>query len=357
MEKRAVKFLLTAASVVITVLLLKIILPCLLPFILAFLAAWLLDPVVRGLARRFHMSRGFASALCILLMLAAFMGLFSFVFSKLLYEAIVFIKNLPVLLADIPDILARLESSIMNVIQRSSPDVRDYCLAAIDGIITKAQELPGELSSKALTLISDIAANAPGTLLACGTFLIGTFFISSGFPDILAFLRRQVPARLQATAAGLKRDVLLSVGKWLKAQLTLMSVTFIELTVAFAFLKVQYAAIIAAITAFIDALPVFGTGVVLLPWAAVRLIAGDVKLALGLLATYLVVIVVRNFLEPKVLGNQFGIHPVAALLAMYSGFRLAGVVGMVLFPPALMVLKMMNDKGYVRLWKKRDADT
>lgn len=136
----------------------------------------------------------------------------------------------------------------------------------------------------------------------------------------------------------------------------LIGITFLELTLALALMGFRYSALISFITVLVDALPVLGTGVILISWAAVLVLMGNIPQALGLIVTWLFVTLARSFLEPRLVGAKFGIDPVAALLAMYTGFRLFGVTGMVLFPLLLLMLKQMNDKGYIRLWKKESPD-
>ena len=113
----------------------------------------------------------------------------------------------------------------------------------------------------------------------------------------------------------------------------------------------RYALLLAAVTALVDALPVFGTGTVLLPWAAVCLLLGQAPRAVALAALYAVISAVRSFLEPKVMAAQAGLPPLAALAAMYAGFRAFGVAGMILLPVALLFVKQLHDQGYVGLWK------
>ena len=113
----------------------------------------------------------------------------------------------------------------------------------------------------------------------------------------------------------------------------------------------RYALLLAAVTALVDALPVFGTGTVLLPWAAVCLLAGQAPRAVALAAMYAVISAVRSLLEPKVMAAQAGLPPLAALAAMYAGFRALGVAGMILLPMALLFVKQLHDEGYVGLWK------
>ena len=329
----------------------RFLLPCLAPFCLAFLTAALCEPVVRLLTDRLHLRRGVASALCVLVVLSSLLGFFMLVVVRLIDEALGLITELPRLASGLPQILSRVEGALRHAMDSAPQGVRDYMDEALLAISERAAQLPAALSQWALGKLSRAAAGAPVTLLFLATFAIGSFFISAGFPAILSFLRHQIPTGARVTAGNIKRDLLDGLGRWLRAELTLMAITFAILTAAFTLLHVEYAVVIALITALIDALPVFGSGVVLLPWAGAAVISGSPGRALTLVLTWLVATLSRSCLEPKLIGDQFGVSPAAALLAMYAGFRLTGVIGMVLFPFILMMLNEMNTKGYVKLWK------
>ena len=141
------------------------------------------------------------------------------------------------------------------------------------------------------------------------------------------------------------------MGKWCKAQCILLGITFCELLAGLLLLRQGYALLLAALIAVIDALPVFGTGTVLVPWGALCLLTGNVPKGLGLLALYGVISLVRSVLEPKIMAAQVDLPPLAALAAMYVGFCAFGVAGMVLCPMALLFVKQLHDSGWLRLWK------
>ncbi len=330
------------------------LLPCLMPFALAFLTAALCEPAVKLLSERAHLRRGAASALCVLTVLASLLGFFLLVVVRLVDEAVGFVGELPRLASSLPGLIERLENAFSRLSQAAPPSLRGYLDEALKSVGQRAAQFPAALSAWALSKLSSAAAGAPGTVLSLATYAIGSFFISAGFPSIRAFLIRQVPPHARDTARAVKADVLDSVGRWLRAEAALLGITFLELTAAFLLMGVEYAAVIALLTALIDALPVFGTGVVLLPWALASFLTGGTTRAVGLLVTYLLVTVVHECLEPKLIGDRFGVAPAAALFAMYAGFKLFGVAGMVLFPFLLMLLNQMNAKGTIRLWKTAD---
>lgn len=350
--RRAVRAVLTVAGIVLGALvLIRFLLPCLWPFLLALLTAAVCEPAVEFLTDRCRLRRGVSSALCVTVILASLTGFFLLVVVRLFDEAAGLMEELPRLTEGLPRVLERVELTVRRLIASAPQGVRSYLAGAMEAAGERAAQIPAELSAWALDKLRVMAAGAPGTLLAVGTYVLGAYFISAGFAEVRAFLIRQIPERMRKNVHTVKKDLLDGVGRWLRAEAALVGITFAELTAAFTVLGVEYGVVIALAAALVDALPVFGVGAVLLPWAAASFIAGDTGRASGLLITYLLVTLVRQCLEPKLIGDQFGVAPAAALLAMYAGFRLAGVLGMVLFPFGLMLLNQMNTKGIIKLWK------
>ena len=207
------------------------------------------------------------------------------------------------------------------------------------------------MGQRCLRAVTAAAAALPQAVLFCATTLLAVLFTAGSYPRIRAFLRRQLPEDRLRQARGVKADLLATLGKWCKAQCILLGVTFFELLAGLLLMRQGYALLLAALIAVIDALPVFGTGTVLVPWGALCLLTGNVPKGLGLLALYGVISLVRSVLEPKIMAAQVDLSPLAALAAMYVGFCAFGVAGMVLCPMALLFVKQLHDSGWLRLWK------
>ena len=188
-------------------------------------------------------------------------------------------------------------------------------------------------------------------LLFLVTAALGTYFFSASFPTVNAFLLAQLPESLRRRFEGLGADLRSGFGGLLRAQLLLMGLCFLELLAAFLLLGVRAAPILAGVTALVDALPVFGTGVVLLPWTLYCLLLGQTSRGLGLLLSWGLAELTRNAAQAKLLGDQIGLNPLTSLLSVYVGWRVAGVGGMLLFPLGAMALVRLNDRGVVRLWR------
>ncbi|EQJ23470.1 AI-2E family transporter [Clostridioides difficile] len=139
--------------------------------------------------------------------------------------------------------------------------------------------------------------------------------------------------------------------KLLKAYAILLSVTFIELLIGLTILKVENAFTISVIIALVDILPVLGTGSILTPWMIISLINGNINLAIGLLILYIIITVVRQILEPKVVGHQIGLYPLITLMCMFVGAQLFGIAGLFGFPIAATIIKNLHDNGIITAFK------
>ena len=322
----------------------------LLPFLLALALAAAVEPVIAWCRRRMGLKRGFTAAVVTIAVTGAILALAAVIVWQLIRQAAELLGQLPGLLAGLPGMTEDLRQRL-----------EDFCAACPQGLRSWLEEVPALLGTLAagvaqrasgacITAAAALAAALPGVFLFCGTTALAVFFTAGSYPRVMAFFRRQLGHRLDR-ARGVKANLRATLGKWCRAQAILLGVTFCELLAGFLLMGQRYALLLAAVTALVDALPVFGTGTVLLPWAAVCLLAGQAPRAVALAALYAVISAVRSLLEPKVMAAQAGLPPLASLAAMYAGFRALGVAGMILLPMALLFVKQLHDEGYVGLWK------
>ena len=354
MEKRALRCLelLACAGVVLGGgwLLLRFVLPGLAPFLLAWLLAALTEPAVRALTR-LRLRRTAAAGLVTLALLA----LLLFLAARLLSAGAAALQELTAML---PELAASLQTRVdaaerwLLAMAENDPGGELALKAALDALGKSLSAVPESLSRAALGAAGAAAQRSPDALLFLVTAGLGSFFLSASFPKVRAFLLAQLPPRRLRQLELLTQDLKQSFGGWLRAQLWLMLITFAELLAAFLILRVRGAILAAALTAFVDALPVFGVGAVLLPWAALALLRGELRLGLGLLISFAVVSLMRNLLQAKLLGDQIGLDPLSSLLAVYVGWKLCGFWGLLLFPLLLVMLRRLNERGLLRLWNR-----
>ena len=329
----------------------RFVVPFLWPFLLALLLARLLDRPVGALQKRLRLRRAYTAGLAVLLLVGALLGLGLLAGSRLLAAAGRFAAALPERLAASAAPLQGLQTRLDAFLDTLPPEAAALCRTALGSLGDELGRLPAALYGGLLTALSGAAAAAPALLFKLLSFTLALFFLTEGWPEVRRFLLRQVPAPLRDRVTQMRRDVRAAVGQWAAAQGKLMAVTFLELSLAFLFLRMERSMLLAAAISLVDALPLLGTGTVLLPWALGSLLLGKIRQAVFLALTWALVSLVRSLLEPRLLGSRSGLHPAAALLALFCGARLAGLWGMLLFPPGLMVLKQLNDRGWLRLWR------
>lgn len=202
--------------------------------------------------------------------------------------------------------------------------------------------------------LGSAAAALPGGVLAIATGVLAIFFTSASYPELCAALEHAVPEEAMAKLRLFRGGVMRSLARWLRAQATLSLITFSELLIGFLLMRQSYSLLLAFLITLLDALPVFGTGTALVPWAVFTLLFGFPPKAIVLLALYLCTLITRNTLEPKLLSAQAGLPPVASLFAMYLGYCTFGVAGMVLFPFLLLLFAQIRNAKAEAAAQKRE---
>ncbi len=331
-EKTLRRFLLFGAAALLLAAFLylgfRYLLHALLPFLLAFSLAAAMEPAVAFGEQRFHFRRSFCSAVLTLFLLFLLGGLLAFFGTTLLRQAETLLARLPTLAENLPQLTAHFAERLAHVGAAMPP----WLKSALDGFFADfsgtLSSLLGTAATRLLSMLGGFAAAVPPFLLAAATSVLAVYFTSLSYPTLRVWL-----ARLPRGGFSLRTPLL----RWLRAQLTLFSLTFAELFLGFTLLGSDFALLGAFLTALVDLLPVFGTGTVLIPWALLSFLFGNAPRAIGLAALYLTTLLVRNVTEPRLLAAVAGVPPIVSLMAMYLGFSLFGVGGMILLPLLLLL--------------------
>ncbi len=354
-ESKYLHFILRFGSVLlvaaVVVLIILYALPWLLPFILAIITARLIEPIILFMKIKYGVRRGFTAAACTIIFIVLLIAFITLLLSGIISKLVDIAETLPHYLASLPRIADLFELKLQNLISSASPEMRGFIEAGVSSIITRVNALPAVLSEKLLSFLTTCASCTPRVIMFILTYAIGTFFISSTYQSVIKFFVKQFPERLQEKVKRMRSDMFGTLGNWIRSEFILMAVTFSILLVSFFLLRVKSPLTAALIVAAIDALPILGTGAVLIPWGIMLFIDGNYGRGAAIIVVWGVTCLVRSFLEPKIIGNRVGLHPAAALFAIYLGFNVLGVLGMILFPLVLIILKQFNDSGYIKLWK------
>ena len=173
----------------------------------------------------------------------------------------------------------------------------------------------------------------------------------------MGFIQLQLPESKKNVLVEIKQVFSHTILKMIRAYLLIMFITFCELSIGFTIMSVagimsnSYIYLIALAICVFDILPVAGSGGILIPWAAISAIMGNVPQAIGLMVIYVVISVIRQYIEPKIVGDTLGVNPLITLAGLYFGLKLFGVLGMFIVPISLMTIKAFNDTGRIHLWK------
>lgn len=327
------------------------LLPSLLPFLLAAALAAALERPIVFFTRKARLKRPLAAGVVVLLLTLLLLGASALLLRRLWYEIDLLGDLLPRILEAAQPLAHRLEDLLYRVTVALPPQLQIALESALDGVSDQITRLLSDLSTRVLVWTGALISALPRVFLFLFTTLLATYFIGASRPTLLPLLRRQLPGNWLPKVDNLLKRLKDALGGWLRAQGILLAVTFLMLAGGFLLMGANPALLLAAGVALLDALPVFGTGTVLLPWAMAVLLKGSFRRAIALLVLYAAILIARNLLEPRLIAHQVGLHPLAALLAMYLGFTLFGIVGLLLAPLAAVILRQLHMGGIVRLWK------
>lgn len=330
---------------------LRYLLPLISPFLLGAGLALAAEPMVSFLTRRARVPRpvsagiGVSMAFCFLAML-------------LLLICAFVVRELGALAGVIPDLedtaksgIARLQSWLLELASYTPQSVQPLLNENVSSLFSDGAALLDKALRYVLGLAGNLLSHVPDSALSLGTTVIAGVMISAKLPKIKAWLSRRLPKEKLRPLLEAGKRMKNAIAGWLLAQCKLMGLTFAILSLGFLLLRVPYALLWALGVSVVDAFPVLGTGTVLLPWALVCFLQNDGARAIGLLGIYAVISLTRSALEPKLVGHHLGLDPLVTLMALYAGYKLWGIGGMILAPLlAVTAIQIVPDRKKGEEW-------
>lgn len=336
LRKTALLGICTALAVLLSWAALKYALPILLPFIIAYVLSLCVRPAALWLWKKTKIPEKIWAAFIIIAMSAAMTFALWKGVALLISEAGDAVNSLGEMLSDEQSPLSELLAKGSELLNKFTLGGGDFS-QSVKEMISAAL---GRLSSAAAGFAGSFIAGAPSVLFAFAVGLISLFYFALDGEKIAGEAEKFLPRRvLTAAYAGVQKGMR-ALRRFFKAYLTIMAITFAELFVGFLIIGVKYAFLTALIISLVDMLPVLGVGTVLIPWAVILFLTGKGTVAVGLLVLLALMYAVRQFIEPKIVGNCAGVHPLLALVSVYAGFKLAGVGGMIVGPVILNALSV-----------------
>jgi sporulation integral membrane protein YtvI len=341
-----------AIVIALIYLCLKYVAAWIMPFIIGFFIAYLLKPAVEFLHRKL---KGNRKVWAMLVIIIAY-GLLCLLLWLLGWRIVTSLRSLFEVLPnvytnDIEPALQRLNDYFINLTSGLSPDFTQAVQDMLGNVMNGLKDLVINISKSVVGWVAQVSAKVPTFLISLIFTIMSSIFILADYPNIRSFLLKQLPSKYVGwlqDAKGFVSDTLL---KYLRAYSIIMAITFVELSIGLSILQIKSALLVAMIIAIVDIVPVLGTGSIVVPWIIISIIQGNYGRALGLLIMYVVILIVRNIMEPRIVGKSIGLNPLLTLMCMYIGFINFGVLGMLLIPMLLLIAINFQESGKIKFWK------
>ena len=310
------------------------------PFLIAFIIALMIEPAIKSLMKKTKMTRKTCSIIIFVIVFTIIIGCLVWGIISLVSESTNLLQMLNLYIdrayTQIQDAIGKMNitrvsvsKNVLNLTQDASKEMLLKVSKWLTGFLTKLIEI--------VTSIPTITIYIVITILAL-------YFICTDRIYMLDFMEQHVPSKWLQKLGKHIREITINLGRYLKAQAILILVSFVISVIGLYIFKivgmnVKYPLLIALAIGFVDALPILGSGSVMVPWAVIEALNGDLKLGVAIIVLWIIMSLVRQVLEPKIVSGRIGIHPIFTLIAMYTGFKVIGVMGMIVGPIALIIIK------------------
>lgn len=326
----------------------KYVFPLLMPFVIGVIIAM----AFRGIIDKLESKTGIKRTLLSIFVLLIFYGLIGVVITLIGSKIVTFISSLfyslPSLYKD--TFLPAIQIISDNIVERF-PSVKTYLDNFVINIDQSFFNFISNTSSKVVGLATGIAGQIPTLLIKFIFTIVASFFFTIDYYKITGFFIGQFGGSKQEMMLRLKDNVVGTLGKFVRAYTLIISITFLELSIGFWIIGIPTPFLFGLLVAIIDIMPILGTGAVLIPWSVIALVMGNTKVGIGMLLLYIIITVVRQVIEPRIVGQQIGLHPLVTLILMYVGAQLMGVLGLFILPIIATILVKLNKEGSIHLFK------
>ncbi len=325
----------------------------LMPFVVGFVIALAIHTPVNAICKHIKINRKFCTFIMLIIEYAVFVLLMWGLGAKIYASLKDLFTNLPTYYDNnIEPFIQWLYRSVTDIAQNISPETMDRLYEMLESFSDSIREFVTNFSASVVRGLASTTAKLPLFLISFIFTILSSVFISMDYNRIISFVRKQLPARFSGFLNDAKDHLGKTILRYLRAYLIIFVLTFTELSIGLSILQIENAIGIAALIALADVFPVLGTGGILIPWSLISLLNANYTVAIGLIVIYLTILVVRNFAEPKIVGDQLGLHPLVTLISIYLGYLWMGVGGMILLPITMTIIIGLHRSGKIKLWKE-----
>lgn len=323
-EKNIFKTFLMLIAKIIMVLLLFAVSIYFWPFTLAIFTAMCLEPLIRKIMDKTKFKRKYIGLILVVIVYAILISIIFLLVYKLITELSSLSSKLPEIYDKISYFMDKIYLEVMKILNKFPQEVTVKIYEVGRNVLNRGMNFLYVLLNKSLSIITFL----PSLLVYVVVNFLATIFLVVDRNKITTFLKEKINAKYLNKLFNFIKESSKTFLTFLKAQSLLLLITFLELLIAFIIIKQPYPIVLALIIALVDALPILGTGTVLLPWSIFLSFNGKINISIFLIITYLTIIIVRQLIEPKIVSKAIGVHPLVTLLCMYICFKVFGLIGL-----------------------------
>lgn len=339
--------------------LLGILVSVFLPFILGYGFSRLVNPLADLLQKKLKCPRGISAVLVIVLTVGIIGGALSVIIWKLVSEIRNLYDQFPLIYMDLQNLWQNISQKWSRVYDTMPEQVQSVLSEIGNDFSNKATGFLNSRSEPVVDYASRFAKAIPGGFIGAIIFILSVYFMVTDSENVSKTVHNLLGEKLSRRVSDVKDELKQYFGGYVKAQLIIMSIAFVIMLLEFGIMGIKYALLIAFVTAFLDALPVFGSGIVLWPLAIINFVSGNIKNGIVMVVAYLSIMLMRHLIEPKIVSSKIGINPILTLMSMYIGYRIWGVGGILIGVFILIILVSFYKagifdapiRGIKRFWK------
>lgn len=317
----------------------------LMPFVIGWIISAIASPLVNWLEKRLRIVKKLGSALIVILVLAGIVGILYLGISRLITEAVGLIRDFPSIYAQLESGLRQIGAMLSGLFERLPDAVQNGWNTMTANLDEYMGKVVSGISEPTVSAAGNIAKRVPYYLVSFIVAVMSAYFFIVQREEVLAWLKKVAPVSVQKRMTLVSDNLKYALGSYFKAQFKIMGVVFVILAAGLGFLGTGYFILVAFLISFLDFLPFFGTGTAMIPWAVYQFFMGDYKMTVSLIVLYVITQVIRQLLQPKMVGDSVGLNPLVTLLLLYTGYKAGGLIWMILAVPVGMVLINMCQAG------------
>ena len=315
------------------------------PFVIGWILSVIAGPLVTFLEKKLKIMKRLGSAITIILVLALCIGLIYLIISQIWEEISVLIRNFPSMYHDLERGLSQIGTQGSTLFERFPEQIQNSWATLMNNLDDTASSLIGRIGEPTIEVAGNVAKRIPSVLIGTIVAFVSAYFFIADKENLGEWVKKVVPKSITSRLLLVGENLKYAMGGYFKAQFKIMGVVFAILLVGFTLMQIRFSIQLAIVIAFLDFLPFFGTGTALIPWAIYKFLVGDYKMVAALVILYGVTQLVRQLIQPKLVGDSMGLNPLYTLFLLYLGYRVGSVLGMIFAVPIGLILLNLYQAG------------